>query len=130
MAARRSPSRRHLSPRGFLYGLEIKETRDLVTVRIEIPLRVQARPGDDTRAGDPAYTLAAVQALHPLETDALAYIWPGEHVDQSWSTVDFGRDELTDYLDRCRQVEATLRAAQQANFRRVLSPSMITICPA
>lgn len=51
---------------------------------------------------DPAYTLAAVQVLPPLKTDALAYIWRSEHVDQPWSTADFGRDELADYLDRCR----------------------------
>ncbi|MDQ3152277.1 MAG: gamma-glutamylcyclotransferase [Actinomycetota bacterium] len=52
---------------------------------------------------DPAYTLAAVRVLRPVETDALAYIWRGEHVDQPWSTADFGRDELADYLDRCRR---------------------------
>ncbi len=52
---------------------------------------------------DPAYTLAPVQVLPPLETGALAYIWQGEHVDQPWSTAHFGRDELTDYLDRCRR---------------------------
>lgn len=50
---------------------------------------------------DPAYTLAAVQVLAPQETDALAYIWQGKHVDQSWSTAEFKRDELADYLDRC-----------------------------
>jgi gamma-glutamylcyclotransferase (GGCT)/AIG2-like uncharacterized protein YtfP len=52
---------------------------------------------------DPAYTLAAVRVLHPLEADALAYIWQGEHIDHPWSTADFGRDELADYLDRCRR---------------------------
>jgi gamma-glutamylcyclotransferase (GGCT)/AIG2-like uncharacterized protein YtfP len=52
---------------------------------------------------DPAYTLAAVRVLSPLETDALAYIWRGEHVDQPWSTADFGRDELAEYLNRCRR---------------------------
>jgi gamma-glutamylcyclotransferase (GGCT)/AIG2-like uncharacterized protein YtfP len=52
---------------------------------------------------DPAYTLAAVQVRPPIETDALAYIWQGEHVGQPWSTTDFGREELTDYLDRCRR---------------------------
>lgn len=51
---------------------------------------------------DPAYTLAAVRVLRPLETDALAYIWRGEHV-APWSTADFDRDELADYLDRCRR---------------------------
>jgi gamma-glutamylcyclotransferase (GGCT)/AIG2-like uncharacterized protein YtfP len=51
---------------------------------------------------DPAYTLAAVRILHPLEAEALTYIWRGEYVDQPWSTTDFGRDELTEYLDRCR----------------------------
>ena len=50
---------------------------------------------------DPTYTLAAVRVLAPLETDALAYIWRGEHVDQTWSTIEFGREELADYLDRC-----------------------------
>lgn len=52
---------------------------------------------------DPDYTLAAVQVLAPLETDALAYIWQGEHVDQPWSPTDLDRDELADYLDRCRR---------------------------
>lgn len=51
---------------------------------------------------DPAYTLAAVRVLTPLETDVLAYIWQGEHVDQPWSIADFGREELADYLGRCR----------------------------
>lgn len=51
---------------------------------------------------DPAYSLAAVRVLPPLKTDALAYIWRGKHVNQPWSTADFGRDELADYLDRCR----------------------------
>lgn len=50
---------------------------------------------------DPAYTLAAVRVSAPLETDALAYIWRNEHVDQPWSSMEFGRDELADYLDRC-----------------------------
>jgi gamma-glutamylcyclotransferase (GGCT)/AIG2-like uncharacterized protein YtfP len=50
---------------------------------------------------DPAYTLTAVRILPSLETDALAYVWRGEHVNQSWSTAEFGRDELIDYLDRC-----------------------------
>lgn len=50
---------------------------------------------------DPGYTLAAVQLTTPLETDALTYIWRGEHADQSWSNADFHRDELADYLDRC-----------------------------
>jgi gamma-glutamylcyclotransferase (GGCT)/AIG2-like uncharacterized protein YtfP len=50
---------------------------------------------------DPAYTLAAVRVLAGLEMDALAYIWRGEHVDEPWSAMEFGRDELADYLDRC-----------------------------
>jgi gamma-glutamylcyclotransferase (GGCT)/AIG2-like uncharacterized protein YtfP len=50
---------------------------------------------------DPAYTLAAVRIL-PLETDALTYTWRGEHMDQPWSTADFSRDQLVEYLDRCR----------------------------
>ena len=50
---------------------------------------------------DPDYTLAAVRVMIPLETDARTYIWKGEHVDQPWSTVEFGRDELANYLDRC-----------------------------
>jgi gamma-glutamylcyclotransferase (GGCT)/AIG2-like uncharacterized protein YtfP len=50
---------------------------------------------------DPAYTLATMRVLAPLETDALAYIWRGEHVDQPWSATEFGRDELANYLDRC-----------------------------
>ncbi|MDQ3763543.1 MAG: gamma-glutamylcyclotransferase [Actinomycetota bacterium] len=52
---------------------------------------------------DPAYTLAAVRVLTPLETNALTYIWQGEHVDQAWSTAEFGNIELADYLDRCRK---------------------------
>jgi gamma-glutamylcyclotransferase (GGCT)/AIG2-like uncharacterized protein YtfP len=52
---------------------------------------------------DPAYTLTAVQVLPPLETDAFAYIWPGEHINQLWSTADLGRDDLAIYLDRCRK---------------------------
>lgn len=50
---------------------------------------------------DPDYTLTPVRVLTPLETDALTYIWRGEHVDQSWSTAEFGRKELADYLNRC-----------------------------
>ncbi|HEY6422925.1 MAG TPA: gamma-glutamylcyclotransferase family protein [Pseudonocardiaceae bacterium] len=50
---------------------------------------------------DPDYTLATVRVMSPLETDARTYLWRGEHVDQSWSTVEFGRDDLADYLDRC-----------------------------
>jgi gamma-glutamylcyclotransferase (GGCT)/AIG2-like uncharacterized protein YtfP len=50
---------------------------------------------------DPAYTLAAVRVLTPLQTDALTYIWRGEHADQPWSTAELGRHELTDYLNRC-----------------------------
>ncbi len=52
---------------------------------------------------DPAYSLTVVQVLPPLEMDALAYIWRGEHVDQPWSAADLGRDELADYVDRCRR---------------------------
>ena len=51
---------------------------------------------------DPAYTLAAVRVLAPLEMDAFGYVWQGEHVDQAWSTADFGRNELADYVDLCR----------------------------
>ena len=50
---------------------------------------------------DPAYTLAVVRVLTPLETDAFTYIWRGEHAGQSWSTAELGRHELADYLDRC-----------------------------
>ena len=50
---------------------------------------------------DPAYTLAPVRAFAPLDIDTLAYTWRGEHVDQPWSTADFGRDERADYLNRC-----------------------------
>jgi gamma-glutamylcyclotransferase (GGCT)/AIG2-like uncharacterized protein YtfP len=52
---------------------------------------------------DTAYTLAAVRVLLPLETEALAYTWRGKYVDAPWSTTDFSRDELADYLDRCRR---------------------------
>jgi gamma-glutamylcyclotransferase (GGCT)/AIG2-like uncharacterized protein YtfP len=52
---------------------------------------------------DPAYTLATIRVLRPFETDAFTYIWRGEHVDQPWSTTDLGRDELADYLARCRR---------------------------
>ncbi len=51
---------------------------------------------------DSAYTLAAVRVLLPPELDALSYIWPDEHIDEPWPATDFGRDELRDYLDRCR----------------------------
>ena len=54
---------------------------------------------------DPAYTLATIRVLLPseIERDALSYIWQGdEHIDQPWSLTDFGRDELIDYLSRCR----------------------------
>jgi gamma-glutamylcyclotransferase (GGCT)/AIG2-like uncharacterized protein YtfP len=53
---------------------------------------------------DPAYTLAAVRVLvsTEIDMDALAYIWRGDHIDQPWSATDFGHDELTSYLDRCR----------------------------
>ncbi len=53
---------------------------------------------------DPAYTLATVSVLlsTKIEMDALSYVWRGDHIDQHWSATDFGRDELTNYLDRCR----------------------------
>lgn len=53
---------------------------------------------------DPAYTLATVKVLLSAETEmnALSYVWRGDHIDQAWSATDFGRDELTHYLDRCR----------------------------
>ena len=54
---------------------------------------------------DPTYTLATVRVLLPsgIERDALSYVWRGdEHIDQPWSLADFGRDELIDYLNRCR----------------------------
>lgn len=50
---------------------------------------------------DPAYTLATVQVLSPLETDSFAYVWRGDHVGEPWSTLEFKRDILADYLDRC-----------------------------
>lgn len=52
---------------------------------------------------DPAYTLATVRVLTPVETNSLAYIWRGDHVGEPWSTLDFKRDILADYLDRCRR---------------------------
>lgn len=52
---------------------------------------------------DPAYTFAAVRVLVPREIDALTYIWRGEHVDEPWSAMEFGRNELADYLARCRR---------------------------
>ncbi|MGH3787499.1 MAG: gamma-glutamylcyclotransferase family protein [Pseudonocardiaceae bacterium] len=51
---------------------------------------------------DPDYTLVGVRVLTPLAMDALTYIWRGEYVNQPWSTTTFGRDQLADYLDRCR----------------------------
>jgi gamma-glutamylcyclotransferase (GGCT)/AIG2-like uncharacterized protein YtfP len=53
---------------------------------------------------DSAYTLAIVSVRLTSETvtNALSYIWRGEHIDQPWSLADFGRDELIKYLDRCR----------------------------
>lgn len=53
---------------------------------------------------DPAYTLAALRVLlsTKIEMDALSYIWRGNHIDRPWSATDFGRNELTNYLDRCR----------------------------
>jgi gamma-glutamylcyclotransferase (GGCT)/AIG2-like uncharacterized protein YtfP len=50
---------------------------------------------------DPAYTLATVRVLSPLETDPLAYVWRGDHVGEPWSTLEFKRDILADYLGRC-----------------------------
>lgn len=50
---------------------------------------------------DPAYTLTVVRVLTSCEINAFAYVWRGEYVNQPWSTVAFGRDQLTDYLDRC-----------------------------
>lgn len=52
---------------------------------------------------DPAYTLTAVRVMLPVETEAFTYRWDGKHVDQGWSIADFSRDELADYLDRCRR---------------------------
>jgi len=52
---------------------------------------------------DSAYTHAAVRVMLPVEAEAFAYIWDGKHVDQAWSIAGFGRDELADYLDRCRR---------------------------
>lgn len=53
---------------------------------------------------DPAYTLATLTVLTAPETqtNALSYVWKGEHIDLAWSPADFRRDELIDYLDRCR----------------------------
>ena len=52
---------------------------------------------------DPAYTLATVMVLSPkAEMEALSYVWRGEHIDHRWSAADFGRNELINYLDRCR----------------------------
>jgi hypothetical protein len=52
---------------------------------------------------DPAYTLATVRVLSPeAEMEALSYLWRGEHIDHPWSAADFGRNELINYLDRCR----------------------------
>jgi gamma-glutamylcyclotransferase (GGCT)/AIG2-like uncharacterized protein YtfP len=53
---------------------------------------------------DPAYTLATVRVMlsTEIELDALSYIWRGDHIEQPWSATDFGRDELTNYLHRCR----------------------------
>ena len=53
---------------------------------------------------DVAYTLTPVRVRLPLkiEMGALSYVWRGEYVDQPWSIADFGRDELINYLDRCR----------------------------
>jgi gamma-glutamylcyclotransferase (GGCT)/AIG2-like uncharacterized protein YtfP len=53
---------------------------------------------------DPAYTLTTVRVLlsAEIEMDALSYVWRGDYIDQSWPATDFGRDELANYLDRCR----------------------------
>lgn len=55
---------------------------------------------------DPAYTLATLTVLTAAApetgTNALSYVWKGEHIDLPWSPADFRRDELTGYLDRCR----------------------------
>lgn len=52
---------------------------------------------------DCAYSLAAIRVSIFTETemDALSYLWRGDHSGQPWSAIDFGRDELTNYLDRC-----------------------------
>lgn len=52
---------------------------------------------------DPAYALTAVRVMLPVETEAFAYRWDGKYVNQGWSITDFSRDELADYLDRCRR---------------------------
>ena len=52
---------------------------------------------------DPAYTLATVRVPTPVEMDSLAYIWRGDHVGEPWSILEFKRDILADYLDRCRR---------------------------
>jgi gamma-glutamylcyclotransferase (GGCT)/AIG2-like uncharacterized protein YtfP len=53
---------------------------------------------------DPAYTLTAIRVLlsTEIDTDALAYIWRGDHIDKPWSATNFSRDKLANYLDRCR----------------------------
>jgi gamma-glutamylcyclotransferase (GGCT)/AIG2-like uncharacterized protein YtfP len=53
---------------------------------------------------DPAYNLIAVRVLlsTEIEMDAFSYIWRGDHIDQPWLATDFGRNELANYLDRCR----------------------------
>jgi len=53
---------------------------------------------------DPAYTLAAVRVLFSteIEMDVLSYIWRDDHIDQPWLATDFDRNELANYLDRCR----------------------------
>ncbi len=51
---------------------------------------------------DPAYTLTALRVMTSFETNALAYTWQDEHTDQPWLSAEFGRDELANYVHRCR----------------------------
>jgi gamma-glutamylcyclotransferase (GGCT)/AIG2-like uncharacterized protein YtfP len=51
---------------------------------------------------DPDYRLTPLTVSTPLETNALAYVWQGEHTNQPWARAKFESQDLTDYLNRCR----------------------------
>jgi hypothetical protein len=72
----------------------------------EAPGRVYTDLSDDEWAvldafEDPTYAVTAVR-VGPRPRRALAYVWPGEALPQTWTAAVLDRDGLDAYLDRCR----------------------------
>lgn len=50
------------------------------------------------RFEDPGYEIRPVEVGC---TTAWAYVWSGDHLDTEWDLIEFRRNELTAYLQRC-----------------------------